>query len=95
MARTLCLILVTCQASFRFGLNGARQDTGQLRLKTEKAGPSHKPSLFLTALGLCFMGGDVQPLYLCPHPTSDARVKGILLKNRNQSKSVLAATAFS
>lgn len=23
------------------------------------------------------MSGDVQPLYLCPHPTSDARVEGI------------------
>jgi len=28
------------------------------------------------------LGGDVQPLYLCPHPTSDARVGCILSRIR-------------
>lgn len=40
------------------------------------------------------MGGDVQPLYLCPHPTSDARVKCILLKNSDQSTIELHRSAL-
>jgi len=51
----------------------------------EKAKPSHKPSLFLTALGAVFMDGDVQPLYSCPHPTSNARLPDILLRISDSS----------
>lgn len=40
------------------------------------------------------MGRDIQPLYLCPHHTSDARVKRIVLKNSDQSIIELDRSGF-
>jgi len=49
-------------------------------MEIEKAEPSHKLGLFLTAFGAVLLGGDVQPLYLCPHPTRNARIAFILIE---------------
>lgn len=57
----------------------------QERYEIEKAEPSHKLGLFLTALGAVLLGGDVQPRNLCPHPTSDAQIACILTKTMKLS----------